>query len=61
MTTAQYLNKLRVNKIKDILKHTNKPPELIPELFQLSPEYIKHIFKSSAGMSMNQYKEKYKK
>ncbi len=61
MTTTQYLNKLRVNKIKDILKHTNKPPELIPELFQLSPEYIKHIFKSSAGMSMNQYKEKYKK
>ncbi len=59
MTTAQFINRVRTEKIKDILKNTSKPAEAIPEMFSCSPEHLKRMFKSLTGMSMTEYRSKY--
>lgn len=59
MTTSQYINKLRCDKIKDILANTNKPVSDIPLMFKCTPEYIQKIFKKNTGLTMLQYKSKY--
>ncbi len=59
MTTAQFINRVRTEKIKDILKNTSKPVEAIPEMFSCSPEHLKRMFKSQTGMSMTEYRSKY--
>ena len=59
MTTSQFINMLRVEKIKDALKNTNKPIQGICEMFSVHPEYMKRIFKNETGMSMSEYRKKY--
>lgn len=59
MTTSQFINRSRVEKIKDILKNTSKPAELIPDMFSCSPEHLKRVFKSLTGMSMTEYRDRY--
>lgn len=59
MTTSEFINLLRIEKIKDILKNTNKPVERIPEMFHCNTDYIKRLFKKHTGMSMMDYRKKY--
>ena len=59
MTTSEFINLLRVNKIKDILKNTDKPIKAIPEMFNCNIDYLKKVFKRETGMTMQEYKEKY--
>ena len=59
MTTSQFINFLRVEKIKDILKNTDKPVDAIPEMFNCNVEYLKRVFKRETGMTMQEYKDKY--
>ena len=59
MTTSQFINFLRVNKIKDILKNTNKPIKAIPEMFNCNIDYLKKVFKRETGMTMLEYRHKY--
>lgn len=59
MTTSQFINFLRINKIKDILKNTDKPINAIPELFSCNIDYLKKVFKRETGMTMLEYRGKY--
>lgn len=59
MTTSQFINLLRVDKIKDILKNTDKPIKTIPEMFNCNIDYLKKVFKNEIGMSMQEYRDKY--
>lgn len=59
MTTSQFINFLRVDKIKDILKNTDKPTDSIPEMFTCNVEYLKKVFKRETNMSMTEYRNKY--
>lgn len=59
MTTSQFINLLRVDKIKDVLKNTDKPIQAIPEMFNCNIDYLKRVFKRETGMTMQEYKDKY--
>ncbi len=59
LTTSQFINFLRVNKIKDILQNTDKPVKAVPEMFNCNVEYLKKVFKRETGMTMQEYWEKY--
>lgn len=59
MTTSQFINFLRVNKIKDILKNTDKPLKAIPEMFNCNIDYLKKVFKREAGMTMQEYRDRF--
>ncbi len=59
MSTSQFINLLRIEKIKDILRNTNKPVDTIPEMFQITSDYVRQIFKQETGMSMIEYRNKY--
>ena len=59
MTTAQFVNMLRTEKIKDILKNTDKPIRAIPEMFGCGVDYLKKVFKAETGMTMQEYRAKY--
>lgn len=59
MTTSQFINMLRTEKIKDILQNTDKTIRTIPEMFSCNIDYIKKIFKTETGMTMQEYRNKY--
>lgn len=59
MTTSQFINMLRTEKIKDILRNTDKTIRTIPEMFSCNIDYIKKIFKADTGMTMQEYRNKY--
>lgn len=56
MTTSQFINFLRLEKAKDILRNTDKPIIHIPELLGCGSEYIRRLFKEDTGMSMKEYR-----
>ena len=59
MTTSEFINHVRVEKIKDILANTSKPIKTIPQMFTCSPEHLKRTFRRSTGMNMTEYRNKY--
>ncbi|MCX7715779.1 MAG: AraC family transcriptional regulator [Clostridia bacterium] len=59
MTTTEYINKLKIEKIKDMLKNTDRPINSILELTNNSPEHIKRLFKKYTGMTLAEYRQKY--
>lgn len=59
MTTSEFINILRVNKIKDVLKNTDKPISGIPEMFTCNIDYLKKVFKRETGMTIKEYRDKY--
>lgn len=59
MTTSQFINMLRTNKIKDILRNTDKPIRAVSEMFNCNIDYLKKVFKQETGMTMQEYRDKY--
>ena len=59
MPPSQFINTIRVEKIKDILRNTDKHVNAVPEMFSCNAEYLKRVFKREAGMTMQEYKKKY--
>lgn len=59
MTFTEFVNKLRVDRIKDELEHTDRPIYLIYESFDFSSRYIDKIFRENTGYSLQQYKKKF--
>lgn len=59
ITTAQFINMLRVEKMKDILRHTAKRADTIPDMFGCDADYLKLLFKRETGMTMKEYQNKY--
>lgn len=60
MTITQYVNSLRVEKIKDLLVNTTRPIDLILNKFTMNPAYIKRVFKKNTGYTIKEYREKYR-
>lgn len=59
MTITQYINNLRVEKIKDMLVNTTRPIDLILNKFTMNPTYIKRMFKNKTGYTLREYRAKY--
>lgn len=59
MTFTQFVNQIRVKKIKDELEHTDRPVYLIYNDFDLTPQYINRMFKKQTGYSLPDYKKKF--
>ncbi|MGN0106820.1 MAG: AraC family transcriptional regulator [Hominilimicola sp.] len=58
-TITQFINDIKVEKVKDILKHTDRPIESISAALDCNTVYLKRLFKKSTGMSLSEYKKKY--
>lgn len=58
ITITQYINKLRVDITKDILKNTDKPIEEIHLALNIDVKYLQKIFRQYVGMSMREYRSK---
>ena len=50
---------IRVEKIKDILRNTDKQVNAVPEMFNSNTEYLKRVFRNETGMTMQEYHDKY--
>lgn len=59
MTTAQFENMLCVEKIKDMLKNTDRPAKHITEMFIMNGDYLGQIFKHETSMIIQEYYDKY--
>ena len=59
MTTAQYIHFLRVEKVKDILKNTDRPINRITDMFLMDGDYLRQVFKRETGMTMQEYRDRY--
>ena len=59
MTPVQFINYLRVEKMKDVLKNTDRPVSRIVEMFILDNDYLRQIFKRETGMTMQEYHDRY--
>ena len=59
-TPAKYMNTLRINDAKTMLKSTNTPISLIAEKCGFSSNYyFSRLFKASVGLSPLKYREKF--
>lgn len=59
MPPSQFINMIRVEKIKDILRNTDKQVNAVPEMFNSNTEYLKRVFRTETGMTMQEYRDKY--
>lgn len=59
MTVIDYINMLRVNRIKHILENTDKPLYLVFQDFALDDNYLNSMFKKRTGYSIKKYRQKF--
>lgn len=59
MTVIEYINKLRVDKIKHILENTDKPLYIIFQDFALDENYLNSLFKKHTGYSIKEYRQRF--
>ncbi|MGM9936223.1 MAG: helix-turn-helix domain-containing protein [Candidatus Ornithomonoglobus sp.] len=59
LTFTQYINNLRVEKIRDSLEHTDRPIYMIMDDFDFSPRYLNRLFKKHTGYNLQEYKNKF--
>ena len=60
MTISEFINDVRIRKIKDMLANTNRSVRSVNELFNVNPQYLQKCFKRDVGMSMSEYRKKYR-
>lgn len=59
MTIIEYINKMKIDYVKDLLKNTDRSTESMAEYINCSLTYLRRLFKKHTGMSMSAYREKY--
>lgn len=59
MTVVEFINKIKMEKVADILKNTDRSIENIADYVNCSTSHLKRLFKRYSGMSMNAYRNKY--
>lgn len=59
MTIVQFINKIKMEKVADILKNTDRSIENIADYVNCSTSYLKTLFKKHTGMTMKAYRNKY--
>ncbi len=57
MTTTQYINNLKAEKAKDMLRNTDRSIARIAETLGVSARHMKTIFMKKTGMSMSEYRK----
>lgn len=55
----QYINHLRIEKIKYLLVNTTRPIDIIAQEFTFTTKYLNRLFKIHTGFTMNQYRKQY--
>lgn len=58
-TYTDYVNKKRIELIKDELEHTDRPLFNIYNDFELSQSYLNELFRKYTGYSMKEYKKRF--
>lgn len=59
VTFSEYVNRIRVEKIKNELVYTDRPIFIIYDDFDLSSKHLNRIFKQHTGLSMQEYRKAY--
>lgn len=59
VTFSDYVNRLRVAKIREHLENTDRPIHIIYKEYDFSPQYINRMFKRYTGYSLQEYKKKF--
>ena len=59
MTFVEFVNHLRVERIKDALEYTDRPINIICDDYDFSKKYLNMIFKKETGYSLVDYKNKF--
>lgn len=59
MTLTQFMNKLKIEKAKDLLKNTDRSIESISFAINCNQTYLKRLFKKYTGMTLSDYRKKY--
>ena len=59
MTTAKFVNMLRIEKMKDVLKNTDRPAANVTEMFVMNSDYLAQLFRQKTGMTVQEYYDKY--
>lgn len=59
MTFSEYVNRMRIEKIKNELIYTDRPLYIIYDDYDLTPKHLNRIFKQYTGYSAQDYKEKF--
>lgn len=59
MTVTQYINNLRIENAKDLLKNTNRSINTIASTLNCSAVYLQRLFKKSTGMSLIEYRKNF--
>ena len=58
-TIKQFILKLRIEKIKDLLQNTDRSIESIAVSLGCGQEYLSRLFKKHTGMSLLEYRKKH--
>lgn len=58
-TINQFITKLKIDKIKDWLKNTDRSIESISISLNCNPIYLNRLFKKHTGMTLSAYRKKY--
>lgn len=59
MTFSEYVNRMRIEKIKNELIYTDRPLYIIYDDYELTPKHLNRIFRQYTGYSAKEYKEKF--
>lgn len=59
MTFSEYVNRMRVERIKQELAYTDRPLYIIYEDFELTAKHLNRIFRQYTGSTMQEYKDKF--
>lgn len=59
MTIVEFINKIKMEKVADILKNTDRSIENIADYVNCSTSHLKRLFRNYLGMSMTAYRKKY--
>lgn len=59
ITLTNYINNLKIEKTKDLLKNTHRSIESLSVSLNCSPTYLKRLFKNHTGMTLMEYRAKY--
>lgn len=59
MSVIEYINHLRIEKIKYLLVNTTRPIDVIATEYKLTPTYLNRLFKKQTGYTMAQYRKEF--
>lgn len=59
LTVVQFINNLKIEKAKDLLKNTDRSIESISVALNCNARYLRRLFKKHTGMTLDAFRKKY--